>query len=190
MIIQRHCYDLRERWQAVVGVVVANVSEHALGRYYERSTTKPSVDAGSLLTLVCGRLGMIAATVRQLGHSELNLAVDGLMVTGSMKIARPLNAGSFATAFFDVRTVLPMSAVDAEQMEQARIIADAFDGDADTASIPVIERRPDLSWPRSKLPASQSIERRGRHNAHPSQDGHTETRSSPPARLCGMGANA
>jgi hypothetical protein len=145
VIVQRHCYDLRfaRGADAFSGIVTANVSEHVFGRFYERSTNRPDVKTGVSLALVCGHIGMVAMSDKRLGHSEINFMTDGVMLTGSMKVSRHAGGGP-VTAFFDCRTVLPMSAVNEQQIEQALVVeACCFGGQADVASIPLIARRQD-----------------------------------------------
>jgi hypothetical protein len=136
--------DLRcRRMQLILGCVVANVSEHALGRFRERATRPPTLANGINLVKLCGQVGEIAAIDPRLGHSEINFIFDGLLITGSMKIASPVNSTGFATAFFDCRTVLPEDAADAEQREQARILGWHLRGNY-PEPVPVIPRRPDF----------------------------------------------
>lgn len=143
IIVQRHHLEGDPYY---VGMVLSNISEHALGRYYERSVGKPDVQTGIDLAYgTCGQLGMYAASQAHLGNSQIYIPIDDdLYVTGSMKIGTYPD-GKWATAFFDCRTVLPAEALDPPHIEQANIIWEVLGGGtAEAKDIPALPRRPDF----------------------------------------------
>jgi len=141
IIVQLHAYKGKHLFS---GYVISNISTHALGRFYERSTRKPTVQEGIQLAFVCGHAGRHASTQMHLQHSEINISYAAeLIVTGSMKVSSYAN-NKFATAFYDCRTVLPRSACGGEQLIQASAMSACLMERGEITDVPCIERRPDF----------------------------------------------
>ena len=125
------------------GTVVACVSDHALGRLHDRSSATFSVRDGKAVAFACGVAGLLASTDLRLSESELSLAIGNVVATGSMKVA-VCPGSNRATAFFDVRTVLPTDACNDPQMAQATAVARIVLDGGRTSEIAFIPRRQDF----------------------------------------------
>lgn len=123
LIVQRHSFT--HGW---CGVVVANVSDHAVGRFYERSDPKPMLSNGITFVMMCGHLGAEIATRQHLIRSDICFMLgNGVVATGNVKFSTQGKTGK-AMPWFDCRTVLPEEACTEEQLEQAKVLSEVLLG--------------------------------------------------------------
>jgi len=138
LIVQRHSFT--HGWS---GVVVANVSDHALGRFYERWDTKPTLSDGITFVIMCGHIGAEIATRQHLIGSDICFMLgNGAVATGNVKVSAQGKTGK-ALTWFDCRTVLPEEACTEEQLEQAKVLAEVLLGRDRVSNAPYNPRRPD-----------------------------------------------
>jgi hypothetical protein len=139
IVIQAHSFP-----QGLMGVVVCNVSDHALGRLYERiNDGKPTVQNGVTFALACGRIGNMIASTEHLIHSEINMSLGhGVVAVGNVKLSTQ-GGQKWATAWFDCRTVLLEEHCGPEQLAQASLLNDVLLDRARITEVPHIPMRMD-----------------------------------------------
>lgn len=125
-----------------IGVIVASVSDHALGRFWERAHYQADINEGFALLRMCGRAGVFVTTEPRLHTAEINIRLNShLIATGSTRVA---SQGEVVSSFFDCRTVLPQEACSDGQIAQANAFAAVFEGKATVGAIPFLSRRNDF----------------------------------------------
>jgi hypothetical protein len=138
LIVQQHPFK-----QGCCGITVANVSDHALGRLYERTDPKPTLRDGVVFVIMCGHIGAEIATQRHLVHSDICLNLgDGNVAMGNVKLSDQGKTGR-ALAWFDCRTVLPEKACTEAQLEQAQVLNAVLSRRDHVSNVRHIPMRPD-----------------------------------------------
>jgi hypothetical protein len=109
---------------------VANISEHALGRWYERGGEVDPRHIGTAL-INCAKLAQVIHWPSMSKETnEYNLRLGNVLLSGALRsIAAPANSGgkSFINWLFDVRTVFDADDAKPHQLRQAEEIARAIE---------------------------------------------------------------
>jgi hypothetical protein len=155
IVVRRHVYhNARKMGYGRIMDELAFISDHTLGRLYERSDDESWIEPRRVFGLT-SLLAMVGEIGYSMAHahpekvaSQLNLAVEGYLLTGSMRHIRKEDASgaTYFQPFFDVRTTLPEGAGTYKQREQALAITAIVRAcmDQEMSVITVLEKNPDL----------------------------------------------